>query len=213
MSDHLKFLFDTTFSYAVPGKDDDMSSGNRYLNFVWYCNVPEGSTTIIRALTDMDGNFHHNSVPAGKLDPKVWAQQCAHGETMLDPAYLELVKATRQPFVSTIRESYSPRLAFLSNKLLLVGDGSNLMRPTAGMSMNNAAIQCLLMKKVFKGEITIEQWQQQCLATGWSLVLFSRLVSDFYLAGKFRFLLTALTTGIYTIWQRFSALWRRPVKL
>lgn len=166
----------STDRYAVPGENGEMEKGRRLLNWIWYQLIPEDSPLLRCTMTDSSGHTHHNTLPFGKMDPRVWADQMAHGRTKVTPAFLELVEATDRPFISLVRESYAPKAAFYDGRLLLVGEAVCLHRPNSGMNMNQAAIHCLLLRQVLEGTVTLTQWESTVMDTGQRLRLLSTLM-------------------------------------
>ena len=63
--------------------------------------------------------------------------------------------------VTSVTSIASPRAVFFNGKLLLVGDALAQFRPHVGSSTNQAALDALLLEKVFKGEIGLDQWEEQ----------------------------------------------------
>ena len=135
-------------------------------------------------MTDSDGNTHRSTLPIGKMAPHVWESQLARASD-LNPAFRELVKATKQPFVSAIRESRPAHLSFFGGHLLLVGDAAGSLRPNAGQAFNQAANQCLLLEKVLKREqgMTIDMWEQRSMESRAIAAAYSRWFGQYYLGG------------------------------
>ena len=56
-------------------------------------------------------------------------------ETKLNPAFKELVLATKQPFISTIRDSFTPQLRLLYERLIFIGEAATFGRQAARHSI------------------------------------------------------------------------------
>lgn len=117
-------------------------------------------------MTDCDGHRHANMVPIGKVAEDVWAKQRTHGKSVLARPFAELLENTRQPFISAISDSIAPRASFFDGKLLLVGDAFALFRPHIALSTNQAALHCILLEKVLKGEMSLSEWEREVIQYG-----------------------------------------------
>lgn len=147
--------------YTIPGVNGSLKPGERILNLVWYCNCTEDGLTNI--LTDVNGHKHRYYLPSGKMRDEVWSQQKAVAEKTLPPPFLELINKIQQPFVAVISDTTASNASFLDGKLLLVGDALTLFRPHNALSSNQAAFDCLQLKKALQGEITLSEWEARVL--------------------------------------------------
>lgn len=77
------------YSYNIPGKSGSIEHGDRVLNFCRYTNAPV--SFLVDIMTDVDGR-HHTKLTPGKVRPEVWEKQRAYAETVLAPAYLEVIQ-------------------------------------------------------------------------------------------------------------------------
>ena len=134
-------------------------------------------------MTDIDGHRHCNTLPAGKMQPEVWAKQKAHAAEVLTPPFLELINKTTEPFISTVNDCAAPRASFLDGKLLLVGEALTLLRPHTGMSFNHAAMSYLLLQKVMRGEIDVKQWEAELLRYREKTMLLAIVVGCYFQGG------------------------------
>ncbi len=66
--------------YLVPGPNGDTEKGNRYLNWVWYWNVPEGEQ-LQELLADHTANIRDYLVPPGMIQEKLVQDQWGIAET------------------------------------------------------------------------------------------------------------------------------------
>lgn len=176
------FLF-SLFSYVMPGTHGSLEPGERLLNYVWYTNCPASSLDFNESMTDIDGHTHRNTLPAGKMRPDVWAKQKAHAAEVLTPPFLELINQTMEPFISTVNDCTAPRASFFDGKILLVGEALTLLRPHTGMSFNHAAMSCLLLQKVMRGEINVKQWEEDLLRYREKTMLLAIMVGCYFQGG------------------------------
>ena len=159
-------------------------------------------------MTDTAGYTHRNTLPFGMMNPSVWADQVAYAKRVLNPTFLDLIKATQRPFISTIRDSSTPNTVFLDGRLLLVGEATYLHRPNGGVAMNQAATQCLLLRDVLEGKMSIRQWEASVLDTGHQLSLYNALISSWYLSKKLEFIATLGRYLLFGFQKGLSKLWR-----
>lgn len=101
-----------TSSYLIPGKNGSLKSGERLLNYVWYCNYAANSPELRNLMTDTEGHYHRITMPRGKMRPEVCAQQMVHAEKILPAAFAEVVRSTKQPFVQCITEAAATQAVF-----------------------------------------------------------------------------------------------------
>lgn len=217
-------LFDTRFNlfamsggnycigYAVPGKNGSLEPGQRLLNWIWYTTV-SGKRDLDAILTDSDGRTHYNSIPRGKLNMSEWTKRRNSIRPSLNKAFVELMELTEEPFVSTIRESFVGRRSFYDGRLLLVGDGANLMRPNAGQATNNAATSCLELRDVLQGKTSLSEWEVSMADQGWQMRLFSNMIADRFLHGGFWAKVASLRLDLFLRWLRLKRAVRRIFKL
>lgn len=106
-------------SYLIPGKDGSLKSGERLLNYVWYCNYAIDSPELSNLMTDTEGHRHRVTMPMGKLRPEVCAEQKLYAEKVLPAAFTEVVWMTTQPFVQCITDVSAPKAVFFGVSLFL----------------------------------------------------------------------------------------------
>ena len=159
-------------------------------------------------MTDIDGYTHRNTLPIGKMRPEIWTKHKAYGAGVLTPPFLELVNKTTQPFISTVNDCVATQASFFDGKLLVVGEALTLLRPHTGMSFNHAAVSCLLLEKVLKGDINIKQWEEQVLQYREKAMLLSitagcyfqfGILSPKLWASVFRFVFALIQQQIYKV--------------
>ncbi|KAK0614988.1 hypothetical protein B0T17DRAFT_619823 [Bombardia bombarda] len=150
--------------YIIPTDTGIFAPGTRLLNLVWYYNIPHSAPEKMDAVfTDIDNQHHTNTVPAGLVNPAIWGQCRDSMLPNMAPAFVELVKKIDQPFVTRISDSVAilPSNLFWDGRVALVGDAFATVRPHLGRATDHAAWQCLEMGKLWRGEITTEQWERE----------------------------------------------------
>lgn len=68
---------------------------------------------------------------------------------VLSPPFLELVRKTANPFISTVRDLAAPRASFYDGKLILVGEALTVYRPHTGISFNPNCPRLLAVSQGF----------------------------------------------------------------
>ena len=147
----------------IPGKDGSLQPGRRYLNWVWYCNYDADSPEFSELMTDIQGHRHRFTVPASNVQPRVWTRMQARAKTTLPKVFSEIVLKTSDPFVHIITDVIAPKLSFMDSKVLLVGDALAAFRLHVGSSTAQAALHALLVEKWMKGEMSLEEMEEQAM--------------------------------------------------
>ena len=147
----------------IPGKDGSLQLGRRYLNWVWYCNYDADSPEFPELMTDIQGHKHRFTVLASYVQPRVWTRQKALAKSILPRVFSEIVIKTSDPFVHMITDVIAPKSSFMDSKVLLVGDALAGFRPHVGSSTAQAALHALLVEKWMKGEMSMEEMEEQVM--------------------------------------------------
>ncbi|KAM0796204.1 hypothetical protein BDR22DRAFT_918901 [Usnea florida] len=193
--------------YTIPGPTGSLKPGERILNYVWYANCPSSSPDYAAIMTDNDGHQHHNTLPPGKMRQEVWYQQKSYAQSVLARPFAELVEKTTLPFISSISDTIVPRASFFDGRLLLVGEALALFRPHIALSANQAAVDCLLLKRALEGDITMTEWERGVLNYGARTRLLSVLMGNWSQFGGMRLVVSAVEYGILLVRQRVENLW------
>lgn len=160
--------------YLIPSETGDTGVGQRRLNWVWYWNLPEAELDPL--LTDADGVRRVYAIPPGALHPEQERKQREIAERMLPPAFKELLRATREPFVQAIMDMACPQLVF--SRTILMGDASFVIRPhtAASTSKGIANAFALVGELAGKQELSeaLEQWQRSELNRGRQLMSYGQ---------------------------------------
>jgi 2,6-dihydroxypyridine 3-monooxygenase len=129
MPDHHSHIL----TYPIPPVDGGAS---RLINFVWYRNVPAG-TTLQRLLTAADGSVRPTSVPPGMVAWRNESELREHAADVLPPAMQSLLAHTAQPFVQVIGDVSTP--AMVRGRACVIGDGAFSVRPHTAAATAKAA--------------------------------------------------------------------------
>lgn len=156
-------------AYTIPGPAGSLEKGHRLVNWVWYWNYPQDSPELAELMTDIDGKRHRFTLPSGgKMQPHVWERQKEIATAVLPPQFAELVHKTQNPFVQAITDLRPPppetkvgRL--LNGKAVIVGDALSGFRPHTAASTSQAALHALLLEKVWKGELSWDEYEKAAL--------------------------------------------------
>lgn len=115
-------------------------------------------------MTDSEGHLHHTTMPAGKMQDRLWLQQKELAKETLPAAFSELVCATKLPFVQAITDVLSSQASFFNGKVLMVGDAVAGFRPHTAASTSQAAYHALLLEQNMNGELEWEEMLDHIMA-------------------------------------------------
>ena len=160
--------------YLIPSETGDTRVGQRRLNWVWYWNLPE--TELDPLLTDANGVRRVYAIPPGALHPEQESRQRKIAERVLPPAFKELLRATKEPFVQAVMDLACPQLVF--DRTILMGDASFVIRPhtAASTSKGIANAFALAAELAGKQELSeaLEHWQLSELNRGQRLMTYGQ---------------------------------------
>jgi 2-polyprenyl-6-methoxyphenol hydroxylase-like FAD-dependent oxidoreductase len=160
--------------YLIPSETGDTGVGQRRLNWVWYWNLTEAELDPL--LTDANGVRRAYAIPPGALHPEQENKQRTIAERVLPPAFKELLRATREPFVQAIMDLACPQLVF--NRTILMGDASFVIRPhtAASTSKGIANAFALVGELAAEQELSesLDQWQRSELNRGRRLMSYGQ---------------------------------------
>lgn len=155
-------------------------------------------------MKDKTGRPHRYTMPIGMIRDDIWRQQQAVGNRVLSPAFAELMDAITKPFVQVITDASSPQAVFHKGRVLLVGDGLTLLRPHAGTGVQQLTVHCLELERVFRQEISMQEWEGKCLDMGHVNSLEAVAWGYFYMAGFMTWLVAAVKYRVALFWQRWK---------
>jgi 2-polyprenyl-6-methoxyphenol hydroxylase-like FAD-dependent oxidoreductase len=135
--------------YPVAGPGNDLRSGRRSWNIVWYRPADE-TADLPRLLTDTSGHTHDVSIPPPLIASGVVAEMRAAAERLLPPPFRAAVALIAQPFLQPIYDLESTGLAF--GRVALVGDAAFVIRPHVGGGVVKAADDAAALAECLDGE-------------------------------------------------------------
>jgi hypothetical protein len=136
-----------------------------------------------KIMTDVSGVVHRNTLPIGAMQPSEWAPYVALATEVMCAPFAEMVSKTTQPFITAISDVSCPRATALDGTVLIAGEALNLVRPHMALSTTQSAMQALLLERVFKGEITLKEWEKEVLHYGRVSALKTNAFGTFFLYG------------------------------
>lgn len=134
-------------------------------------------------MTDTSGVVHRNTLPVGAMQPSAWEPYVALASEVMCAPFAEMVRKTTQPFITAISDVSCPRATAFDGKVLIAGEALNLMRPHMALSTTQSAMQALLLERVFKGEVTLKEWEKEVLQFGRTKALLTNAFGTFFLYG------------------------------
>jgi 2-polyprenyl-6-methoxyphenol hydroxylase-like FAD-dependent oxidoreductase len=138
--------------YPVAGPNDDLRTGERRYNFVWYRAAAE--TELSRLLTDRRGTTHSLSIPPPLIRDEVIAELRAAAEESLAPQFAEAVRLAPEPFLQPIYDLETPSMA--SRRVALIGDAAFVARPHVGAGVTKAAQDALALAATLRSTHHLE---------------------------------------------------------
>jgi 2-polyprenyl-6-methoxyphenol hydroxylase-like FAD-dependent oxidoreductase len=122
-------------AYPVAGPDNDLRTGHRRCNFVWY--RPASEPKLNRLLTDAAGHVHALGIPPPLVAPEVIAELREAARALLPPQLDEVVRLTARPFLQPIYDVETTRMVV--GRVALLGDAAFLARPHVAAGVTKAA--------------------------------------------------------------------------
>jgi len=121
--------------YPIAGQGNDLRTGHRRYNFVWYVQVPKADLTDM--LTDSTGRQHAMTIPPPLVRGKVVQDMYQAARDLLPPAFAQILDKSERPFFTPIYDHHTPVMA--NGRVALVGDAACVARPHVGMGVTKAA--------------------------------------------------------------------------
>jgi 2-polyprenyl-6-methoxyphenol hydroxylase-like FAD-dependent oxidoreductase len=122
--------------YPVTGADEDLRSGTRRFNVVWYRPADE-KTKLPWLLTDERGVTHQISIPPPLIQREAIAEMRTDAERLVAPQLLAVARLIGDPILQPIYDLESPRMAF--GRVAIVGDAAFVARPHVAAGVAKAA--------------------------------------------------------------------------
>ena len=148
--DHMAFCLppgEQMLGYPVAGPNNDLRSGCRRYNLVWY--RPADQSHLHRLLTDEARIIHAVSIPPPLISRAVIAEMREAAEAVLAPQFRDLIRLASQPMLQAIYDIESPRVAF--DRVALIGDAAFVARPHVGAGVAKAAQDALALARALEG--------------------------------------------------------------
>src|SRR5271154_3172261 len=160
--------------YLIPSETGETAVGQRRLNWVWYWNRTEAE--LVPLLTDANGVRRVYAIPPGALHPEQESKQRKIADRVLPPAFKELLRATKEPFVQAIMDLACPRLVF--DRTILAGDASFVIRPHTASSTSKWIANAFTLSRELLARKTlsesVENWQVSELDRGRGLMSYGQ---------------------------------------
>jgi 2-polyprenyl-6-methoxyphenol hydroxylase-like FAD-dependent oxidoreductase len=134
--------------YPVAGPDNDLRSGQRRYNVVWYRPADE-ATELPWLLTDESGVTHSISIPPPLIRRDATAAIRAAAERLLAPQFRAIVRLIDEPILQPIYDLESPRLAF--GRVAVIGDAAFVARPHVAAGVSKAAADAAALAEALDG--------------------------------------------------------------
>ena len=122
--------------YPVAGPDNDLRSGHRRYNIVWYRPADE-KTKLKWLLTDERGTTHAISIPPPLIRREVIAEMRADAERLLGPQFRQIARLMDEPILQPIYDLESAQMAF--GRVAIAGDAAFVARPHVAAGVSKAA--------------------------------------------------------------------------
>jgi 2-polyprenyl-6-methoxyphenol hydroxylase-like FAD-dependent oxidoreductase len=147
--DHMAFCLppgEQMLGYPVAGPNNDLRSGCRRYNLVWY--RPADQIHLQRLLTDEAGTIHAISIPPPLISRAVIAKMREAAEAVLAPQFRDLIRLAGQPMLQAIYDIETPRMAF--GRVALIGDAAFVARPHVGAGVAKSAQDALALARALE---------------------------------------------------------------
>jgi len=140
--------------YPVAGPDNDLRSGHRRYNIVWYRPADE-KTKLKWLLTDERGTTHAISIPPPLIRREVIAEMRADAERLLGPQFRQIARLMDEPILQPIYDLESPQMAF--GRAAIAGDAAFVARPHVAAGVSKAADDAAALVEALTAERDVAQ--------------------------------------------------------
>lgn len=150
--------------------------------------------------TDIHGTYHRNTVPAGLVNPEVWAHHRDTAVSTMGAPFAELVQNTESPFLTRVNDAKCPQTSmWCGGRVVLVGDAFNAVRPHMGLATDHAAWQCLAVGRTWQGSMPEDEYHRDLLFKSRYLWLISRVIGVYGQGSWFAFLRSAFSFAAFLV--------------
>ena len=139
--------------YPVAGPGNDLRSGNRSWNIVWY-RPAETRQELERLLTDDTGKLHELSIPPPLVSRAVVQEMRDAVERLLPARFRSATALIEQPFLQPIYDVETPRMVV--GRVALAGDAAFVIRPHVGGGVVKAAEDAAALSAAVAEHGTVE---------------------------------------------------------
>jgi 2-polyprenyl-6-methoxyphenol hydroxylase-like FAD-dependent oxidoreductase len=139
--------------YPISGMDDELRTGHRRYNFVWY-RVAD-ATKLKQMCVDDHGHEYEFGVPPPLVRKDLVVQMRAEAESLLPPQYLDCLQHIDQPFFTPVYDFCSRSLVF--GRVALVGDAASTPRPHIGFGVSKAGAEAQALAEALSNHDDIDR--------------------------------------------------------
>lgn len=122
-------------TYPIPVVEESLNNQERYVNWLWYRNVPLGKQ-LDELMTDKDNQQRTLSVSPGTVREEAITQLKSDAAAVPD-LLAELIIQTDQPFIQAVFDYEIPQMAF--GRICVMGDAAFSARPHTAAGTAKAA--------------------------------------------------------------------------
>ena len=130
-------------TYPISGFDNDLRSGKRRFNFIWYRVADAAKLRDMNV--DETGVQHEYSVPPPLIRKDLIADMYKDAREILPPALLDALMKIKQPFITPIYDFTAPAIVF--GRVAMIGDAAANARPHMGFGMAKAGTDAQALAK------------------------------------------------------------------
>jgi 2-polyprenyl-6-methoxyphenol hydroxylase-like FAD-dependent oxidoreductase len=139
--------------YPIAGPDNNLRSGHRRYNVVWY-RPAEEATKLQWLLTDERGVTHAISIPPPLIRRGAIAEMRADAERLVGPQFRRIVSLINEPILQPIYDLESPRMAM--GRVAILGDAAFVARPHVAAGVSKAADDAAALAGALQNEENVE---------------------------------------------------------
>ena len=139
--------------YPISGMDDELRTGHRRYNFVWY-RVAD-ATKLKQMCVDDHGHEYEFGMPPPVVRKDLVVQMRAEAESLLPPQYLDCLQHIDQPFFTPVYDFCSRSLVF--GRVALVGDAASTPRPHIGFGVSKAGAEAQALAEALSNHDDIDR--------------------------------------------------------
>jgi 2-polyprenyl-6-methoxyphenol hydroxylase-like FAD-dependent oxidoreductase len=122
--------------YPIAGANNDLRTGDRRYNWVWYRPAPENE--LDQMLLDSDGLRHDLTIPPPKIRADIIQRLKDDARGFLPPPMRDILQCIRRPFFTPVYDHVVDHMVY--GRVVLIGDAAAQARPHVGMGVAKAGI-------------------------------------------------------------------------